>query len=112
MFARLFGITSVVNSGSLFSSTATIQDFRIVTGELVNLGRKKGWLRESAWWTLISAVEGLLDSDATWQDEAVKEVIDKLYGREGEGGWSSEKIALTLMLEQKRPVSRLRQREA
>lgn len=105
MFARLFGITSVVNSGSLFSSSATIQDFRIVTGELVNLGRKKGWLRESAWWTLISAVEGLLDSSAPWQDEAVTEVIDKLYGREGEGGWSSEKIALTLMLEQKRPVS-------
>lgn len=107
LFARLFGITAVVNSGSLFTPTATIDDFRVVTGELVNLGRRKGWLRESAWWTLITAVEGLLGSSVTWSDEAVTEVVDKLYGREGEGGWSSEKVALTLVLEQKRPVRRL-----
>lgn len=76
----------------------------MVTGELVNLGRRKGWLRESAWFTLISAVEGLLDSEVEWREEAVTEVVDKLYGREGEGGWSSEKVALTLLLEQKKPV--------
>lgn len=105
LFARLFGITAVINSGSLFTSAATIEDFRVVTGELVNLGRKKGWLRESAWWTLILAVEGLLDAQVDWREEAVNEAIDKLYGREGEGGWSSEKVALTLVLEQKRPVS-------
>jgi DNA polymerase phi len=69
------------------------------------LGRRKGWLKESAWYTLISAVEGLLASEASWAEEALTEVIDKAYGREAEGGWSSEKVALTLLLEQKRPVS-------
>jgi DNA polymerase phi len=105
LFARLFGLTAIVNSGALFVSTANIDDFRVVTGELVGLGRKKGWLKESAWYTLISAVEGLLASEASWAEEALTEVIDKAYGREAEGGWSSEKVALTLLLEQKRPVS-------
>lgn len=76
----------------------------MVTGELVGLGRKKGWLKESAWFTLISAVEGLLSSKASWAEEALSEVVDKAYGREAEGGWSSEKVALTLLLEEKRPV--------
>jgi DNA polymerase phi len=105
LFARLFGLTAIVNSGALFATTANIDDFRVVTGELVGLGRRKGWLKESAWYTLISAVEGLLASEASWAEEALTEVIDKAYGREAEGGWSSEKVALTLLLEQKRPVS-------
>jgi DNA polymerase phi len=95
----------MVNSGALYTTTSNIEDFRVVTGELVGLGRKKGWLKESAWYTLISAVEGLLASEASWAEEGLSEVIEKAYGREAEGGWSSEKIALTLLLENKRPVS-------
>ncbi|WVQ94762.1 hypothetical protein IAU59_001843 [Kwoniella sp. CBS 9459] len=96
MFARLFGLTSIVQSKSLFGPSATQADFQQVVHELTTLGQAKAWIRESAWWTLIGAVQGLLESDVEWKDAALEEVVNEVLG---EKGWTQEKVALVLLLE-------------
>ncbi|OCF44480.1 DNA polymerase phi subunit [Kwoniella heveanensis CBS 569] len=100
MFARLFGLTSIVQSKSLFaaSPSATQADFQQVVHELIKLGQGKAWIRESAWWTLIGAVQGLLESDVEWKDAALEQVVKVVLG---EKGWTQEKVALVLLLEDK-----------
>lgn len=104
LFARLFGLSAITNSGCLFrNETSTIDDFQSVIEQLVTLGAHKGWLRESAWWGIYSVVERLLECDAAWREEAEKWVVERVMS---EKGWSQEKAAIVLLLEQKRPVSR------
>ncbi|WWC68679.1 uncharacterized protein I206_102613 [Kwoniella pini CBS 10737] len=98
MFARLFGLTSVIQSNSLFSVTATSNDFAKVVDELVKLGEAKAWMRESAWWILVGAVQGLLDSQVTWREQALKQTVEKVLDG---NSWNQEKVALVLMLEGK-----------
>lgn len=96
LFARLFGLTAVVDSGILFRPSATVDDFSNITDLLMELGQAKGWLRESAWWTLINAVRGLLSSTVEWRDEAIQEVLQKV---QEEKLWTQEKLALVLLLQ-------------
>ncbi|WVF67165.1 hypothetical protein IAT40_001911 [Kwoniella sp. CBS 6097] len=98
MFARLFGLTSIVQSKSLFAASATQADFQKVVQELIKLGQGKAWIRESAWWTIIGAVQGLLESEVEWKDAALEEVVKDVLG---EQGWTQEKVALVLLLEDK-----------
>ena len=104
LFARLFGLTAVTNSGALFHSS-TGDDFLTVLRHLVSLGRVKTWLRESAWWAIVQAVERLCDIDVDWKDEVIVEFSQEVFDSESE--WTSEKVALTVLLEHKYPVSGL-----
>jgi len=106
MFARLFGLTAIIQSGALFASGAgSANDFRDVMAQIVAVGQAKGWLRESAWWTLLEATERLLASKVEWKGEAVDDLVAKVFG---EQGWTQEKVALALILERGRPVSFLK----
>ncbi|ADV20875.1 DNA-directed DNA polymerase, putative [Cryptococcus gattii WM276] len=97
MFARLFGMTAIVQSQSLFASSATKADFRGVIEELQKLGQAKAWMRESAWWTLVQSVQLLLGSRVQWKEDALQELVDVVFE---EKGWTQEKVALVLTLEQ------------
>lgn len=106
MFARLFGLTAIIQSGALFASGAgSANDFRDVMAQIVAVGQAKGWLRESAWWTLLEATERLLASKVEWKGEAVDDLVAKVFGVQG---WTQEKVALALILERGRPVSFLK----
>lgn len=106
MFARLFGLSSVIQSGLLVreeplpsSSTVTssLSSYEKVIISLVELGEKKSWLRECAWWTLSLAVDGLAGSSVAWKNEAIKSTVEALY--KDPASWTPEKIALTLKLQ-------------
>ncbi|KAK6907306.1 hypothetical protein I203_101296 [Kwoniella mangroviensis CBS 8507] len=96
MFARLFGLTSIIQSNSLYSKAATREDFERVVDELVKLGEAKAWMRESAWWTLVGAIQALLDSQVEWRDQALKDTVEKVFSGKA---WNQEKVALVLLLE-------------
>ncbi len=106
MFARLFGLTSVIQSGLLLrdstlpSSSTTASDlatYKEVLAQLLELGEKKSWLRESVWWSIGLAVDALAKSDVSWKDEAVDATIAALYSESK--AWTPEKVALTLKLQ-------------
>ena len=106
LFARLFGLTSVIQSGLLLrdatlpSSSTTAADlssFKEVLTQLLALGEKKSWLRESAWWSIGLAVDALVRSDVSWKDEAVDATITAVYSESKV--WTPEKVALTLKMQ-------------
>ncbi|KAL5490426.1 POL5 [Sanghuangporus weigelae] len=103
LFARLFGLKCIVQSGLLFnqkplrlSSTgsSSLKGFEIFLTELLELGEKKSWLRESCWWTLLSAVNALSKSSVPWKEKAYDFLFDCIYVKDKT--WSPEKVALTL----------------
>jgi DNA polymerase phi len=105
-FARLFGITSIIHSGLLTrngtlptssTSASSLESYESVISTLVTLGEKKSWLRESAWWALVSAVEALAKSDVGWRAQGVEATVDTIYVKGS--GWTPEKLALTLKLQ-------------
>ncbi|KAG6885139.1 hypothetical protein C0993_005605 [Termitomyces sp. T159_Od127] len=109
LFARLFGLTAVIQSGlvvrtgtlntsaSAAADVSTLSSFEEVIKELLLLGEKKSWLRESAWWTIRLAMDTLKDSQVTWRDDAVPKVMQQLFV--DYDIWSPEKVALTLKLQ-------------
>lgn len=103
MFARLFGLTAIIQSGALFATTISISaDFLGVVSQLVKLGQAKAWLRESAWWTLLGGLERLLDSEVEWKTEALEGLVERVFINPE---WNQEKVALAVLLERRRPVS-------
>lgn len=107
LFSRLFGFSSIIQSGLLFrtqplrsSSTpaSDLQCYSSLLSELLALGEKKSWLRESAWWALELAVDALYASDVSWRQDAVQATIQCIFGDE-KIHWSPEKVALTLKLQ-------------
>ncbi|EIW60756.1 DNA-directed DNA polymerase [Trametes versicolor FP-101664 SS1] len=105
-FARLFGLTAVIQSGLLLrettlpsSSTAAsdLEGYTEVITELLALGEKKSWLRESAWWSIGLAADALAASAVSWKGEAVDATISALYSETK--AWTPEKVALTLKLQ-------------
>jgi len=106
LFARLFGITSVIQSGLITrngtlptssTSASSLDSYELVITTLVALGEKKSWLRESAWWALASAAEALANSDVEWREQGVEVTLDTIYAKGS--GWAPEKLALTLRLQ-------------
>jgi len=106
LFARLFGITSIIQSGLIArndtlptssTSSSSPESYELVVTTLIALGEKKSWLRESAWWALVSAVETLAKSDVEWKEQGVEATFDAIYGISS--GWTPEKLALTLRLQ-------------
>ncbi len=109
LFARLFGITAVIQSGlfirtdplpesaSSSTSASSLQSFKDIVSELVALGEKKSWLRESAWWTILLALEALNSSGVTWKEEGFGYSIETTLGSISQ--WTPEKVALMLKLQ-------------
>ncbi|ORY24385.1 DNA polymerase phi-domain-containing protein [Naematelia encephala] len=100
LFARLFGLTAIIQSGALFSASARPVDFDNVVDHLLMLGQYKAWLRESAWWAVVGVTERLLDSQVAWKDEAIERLLETVFA---DKVWSQEKVGLALALERRRP---------
>jgi DNA polymerase phi len=109
MFARLFGITAIVQSGLLLRTTtistssnpaSSLDGFKEVVTELVALGEKKSWLRESSWWTIGLALDPLRESSVDWKKDAIDFTIEAVLQR----SWSPEKVALVLKLQELNPT--------
>jgi DNA polymerase phi len=109
LFARLFGLMSIIQSGlvvrtgslnvSASSSTevSTLSSYTDVLAELVALGEKKSWLRESAWFAVLLAVDVLHEAIVEWKKEAVDATIQQVFVEYKI--WSPEKIALALKMQ-------------
>lgn len=109
LFAQLFGFLSIIQSGlsvrtkplSTSASSSTVsssaESYEEIILRLVELGEKKSWLRESAWFAISLAVDSLHESEAEWQDDAVSKALNILF--ETNSVWSTEKLALVLKLQ-------------
>ncbi|KAK7689133.1 hypothetical protein QCA50_007824 [Cerrena zonata] len=113
LFARLFGLTAVIQSGLLVRTTAlsssassatevsNLASFLEVNTELLALGEKRSWLRESAWWTIGLAIDALGASTVPWKDDTFTALLEQVYTENKV--WTPEKVALTLKLQKLRP---------
>ncbi|KAG5647160.1 hypothetical protein DXG03_001115 [Asterophora parasitica] len=113
LFARLFGLTAVIQSGLIVrtgslktsASSAThasdSASYEEAIKQFLLLGEKKSWLRESAWWTISLAFDALHDSEVTWKKDAVNVTLHQLFEENKE--WSPEKVALALKLQALHP---------
>jgi len=109
LFARLFGLTSVIQSGLLVrqrplptsASTSALASnlagYKETLSQLLLLGEKKSWLRESAWWTMCLALDVLHASDVSWKEEAVEATVESVFVNPKL--WTPEKVALALKLQ-------------
>lgn len=106
LFARLFGITSIIHSGLIArngtlptssTSASSPESYKLVLSALVALGEKKSWLREGAWWALTAGVEALVKSDVEWKEQGLEATFDIIYAKVS--GWTPEKLALTLRMQ-------------
>lgn len=106
LFARLFGVTSIIHSGLIVrtgtlptssTSASSLESYELVVTTLIALGEKKSWLREGAWWALASAIENLARSDVEWKDQAVRATLDSIHAKGST--WTPERLALTLRLQ-------------
>src|ERR1700761_2164987 len=113
LFARLSGLTAIIQSGLIFRTTplrfsassetsaSSLVSFQTAISDLLALGEKKSWLRECAWWSLGLAVDALKASDVPWKDSAFDIIVDGVFNENTV--WSPEKIAITLKLQTLRP---------
>ncbi|TFK42972.1 DNA polymerase phi-domain-containing protein [Crucibulum laeve] len=109
LFARLFGLMSVIQSGLLVrtgslptsaSSTtvaSTLSSYETVISQLITLGDKKSWLRESAWFTISLALHKLQESEVSWKNDAATKTLHILFKEHD--AWSPEKVALAAKLQ-------------
>jgi len=106
-FARLFGLTSIIQSGLLFrqeppaySSTpaSSLEEFQQVLEELIALGEKKSWFTESCWWSISLALDALFASSAPWMGQASDWVLNALLPSGCE--WTTERVAIWLKYHQ------------
>lgn len=103
MFARLFGFTSIVESGLIVrevtlphtsSAASSLEDYRHLIEELVALGDRKSWFRETCWWTILQAVSCIIASTASFKTSALDWTLNQLFVQNND--WTPEKLALWL----------------
>ena len=109
LFARLFGFTALIRSGCVLRPASNAETINLVIDHLLELGELRGWLRESAWWSLLALVEGLEECQQSVQEEVIQHLVEKVYG---DRAWTQEKIGLTQLLERRQPVSQDKQMHA
>jgi DNA polymerase phi len=107
LFCRLFGFMAIICSGLLVRNTylhtsspvlaSSLSAYRDTLTELLALGDKKSWLRESAWWAVMLAIDALEASDVSWKADGIKASMDVIFV--ANKAWSLEKIALTSKLQ-------------
>ena len=121
LFARLFGLASIVHSGLLIrthpplpqsaSSPSTPKCCNAVLKALRTLAHAKSWLSEAAYCMVGSALDLLAearDEDVSWREEVVRVLLEEEFGETShleeratkrEDVWSPEKIALGLRIQ-------------
>jgi DNA polymerase phi len=109
LFARLFGLTAVIRSGlivrqkslptSASSETvaSSLAGFTEIISHLIQLGNVKSWLRESAWWTVLLAIDTLHSSNTPWKQEAAKSTATTIFI--DNKSWYPEKVAVALKMQ-------------
>ena len=109
LFARLFGTMSVIQSGlavrtiplptsaSSASLASNLESYEHIVIQLLDLGHRKSWLRESAWFAISLAANALYESDVSWKEDAVEKTLQHLFIENKI--WSTEKVALALKLQ-------------
>ena len=100
--ARLFGLTSLVDSGLIISPSSDVELFEKIIEDLAELGRHKTWLRESAWWAILRATEAAASSQIAWREDAITAVTKRCLG---DSAWTPEKVAVCLVLEKRQTAS-------
>ncbi|KAL4076956.1 DNA polymerase phi-domain-containing protein [Scleroderma yunnanense] len=118
LFARLFGLTTVIrsgllvrqtplpSSGSVNSQVSSLESYKEVLEKLLEIGEAKSWLRESAWWTIGLAIDAVqaAPSSLPWKMEALDITVEHLFSKERESGfWTPENVAMLLKLQPLRP---------
>lgn len=113
LFARLLGITAVVQSGLLVRQTplpstsssslnapvSSLEAYTSVLTYLLEIGEAKSWIRESAWWTIVFAIDAIQSSSLAWKVEALDLTIDVLFSKDQASFWTPDKVAVTLKLQ-------------
>lgn len=106
LFARLFGFMSIIQSGLLVrigssSNSApvemsTLSNYTDILSQLITLGEKKSWLRESVWHTILTAIDVLHSSKVTWKSDAVETTCQQIFVEYK--FWTPEKITVALKM--------------
>ncbi|KAH9180268.1 hypothetical protein EDB89DRAFT_1918230 [Lactarius sanguifluus] len=118
LFARLFGLASIVQSGLLIrthpphsqspSAPSTPESCEAVLKALRTLAHAKSWLAEPAYWAVENALDLLAatrDADVPWREKVVHALLEEEFGEtspveeraaKSEVVWTPEKIALAL----------------
>ncbi|KAJ1031815.1 hypothetical protein NDA13_002201 [Ustilago tritici] len=97
MFAKLFGIMTLVQSDLLIQPTATVRDFKRSMQILIALSSDKPWMAESCTWVMVNAVAQLQRPQLNfeWTTEAQCWMADQIsFTKEP----SPEKLAVMLQL--------------
>jgi DNA polymerase phi len=103
MFSRLFGLTAVIYSGLIIKEdllpqagtpASTLQDYQTLVTELISLGERKFWIRESCWWSIMKAMSLLSNSAASFKKQALDWSLDRLFVQDPE--WTPEKVGIWL----------------
>lgn len=109
LFARLFGFMSVIQShlivrtGSLHVSASssaeisTLSSYSDILSQLIALGEKKSWFRESAWFAILLGIDALHGAKVDWRLDAIKATIQEIFVEDKT--WSPEKIAVGLKIQ-------------
>ncbi|KAF8580676.1 hypothetical protein K439DRAFT_1393490 [Ramaria rubella] len=106
LFARLFGVTSLTQSGLLFRSTplatssnhpCTLKDFQDAMAMLLALPTKKSFLKEPSYWTLILAIRALAASEVEWKADAWTWVTQIVFIEDR--SWFPEKVGVALSMQ-------------
>ncbi|SJX60313.1 related to DNA polymerase V [Sporisorium reilianum f. sp. reilianum] len=97
MFAKLFGIMSLVQSDLLVQPTATIHDFKRPMRILIALSSDKPWMAESCAWVMVNAVAQLQRPEVQidWADAAQSWMTRQISSTKE---LSPEKLAVMLQL--------------
>ncbi|KAG1891307.1 DNA polymerase phi-domain-containing protein [Suillus subluteus] len=114
LFARLFGLATVIHSGLLVRQTplstspssatnsSSLESYKELVNHLLVLAEKKSWLRECAWWTIGQAIDAVIKSSVSWKEEALASTLEVVYEREKDI-WTPETVAITLKLQPAMP---------
>ncbi|KAJ1030383.1 hypothetical protein NDA16_001292 [Ustilago loliicola] len=97
MFAKLFGIMSLVQSNLLVQQTASVADFKRSMQILIALSSDKPWMAESCAWVMVNAVAQLERDDVklAWTKEAQTWMTQQISSTKE---LSPEKLAIMLQL--------------
>lgn len=103
MFSRLFGLAALVHSTLIVNedllpqvgtSASTLQDFQRLVTELISLGERKFWIKESCWWTIMQAMSVLSMTNSSFKSQALDWSLERLFIQEPE--WTPEKVGIWL----------------
>jgi DNA polymerase phi len=98
LLARHFGLVALLRSGlATHPRTSSEAGFVAIVNELIALGNKKSWLRESIWWAISQGMEQVHASAVDWKSGALRSSALLLF--EKDDLWSPEKVSLVVQLQ-------------